>query len=86
MVEITQTDWAVVLEHLSVSASLLVPASRVLVPTLDVSLTVLGLNPDLVSFLQLFQSILPLDLFVNSNLLSLMGFDVNLVDLRVSAG
>ena len=86
MVEIAQTDWAVVLEHLSVSASLLVPASRVLVPTLDVSLTVLGLNPDLVSFLQLFQSILPLDLFVNSNLLSLMGFDVNLVDLRVSAG
>ena len=54
VIEISQTDGTVVFEHFPFIASLFIPSSRVVVPALDVSLAVLGLNSHLVSPFQLF--------------------------------
>ena len=49
MIEITQTDWAVVFKHLALLARLLSPSSRILVLALNLLFAVFGDDSDFVS-------------------------------------
>jgi len=49
MIEITQTNWAVVFKHLALVARLLSPSSRILVLALNLLFAVFGDDSDFVS-------------------------------------